>query len=213
MRVRRPADGILMQSDNGMMGRLVAGVGGAALAVSVFLTWYSLSLADVLRAGASQLPQQLSGSLSGALPPGADLTLSWSGWHGVHAIRFVLLLVGVAVLARSLAPTSTTGNRQASFLLAGGLLTTVLAAYRIASPPGALDISVGPLQFPSPAGTGMALSSLLHVHAGPWVALVGGALVMLGGGLQLERAESAPAQPVPTYTPRPASEGATERWW
>jgi hypothetical protein len=43
--------------------------------------------------------------------------------------------------------------------------------------------------------------------------LVGGALVILGGGLQLERAESAPAQPVPTYTPSPASEGATERWW
>jgi hypothetical protein len=56
-----------MAEDNRLTGRLVAGTGGVALVVSVFLAWYSLDLADVLHATASQLPAQFSDSLSNAL--------------------------------------------------------------------------------------------------------------------------------------------------
>jgi hypothetical protein len=186
-----------------LIGRVVAGAGGAALAISVFLTWYSLNFADFLRDAASQLPaqlsaqlpvQQLDSQLSGALASAGALTLRWSGWHGVHMIRFVLLFVGVAIvfnsLSRSIAPT----NRTAWLVIAGGLLAVVLAVYRITSPPSTLDLYVGSFQVPSPAGMGSLLSPFLQVQIGPWVTLIGGGLVMLGGWAQLgKRAAPHPA--------------------
>jgi hypothetical protein len=186
-----------MAKDNGLIGRLVAGAGGGALVGSVFRTWYSLNLADVLRAIGSQLPAQFSGSLSDVLAQAGGLTLTWSGWHAVHTIRFVLLLVGVAVLVSSMVPSTAPGNGRALVVLAGGLLVALLAVYRIESPPGALDISLGGLQFPSPAGTGTALSRFLHVHAGSWTALFGSALVVLGGWSQLGSGQTVLAMPVP----------------
>lgn len=96
-------------------------------------------------------------------------------------------------------------------MLAGGLLAAVLAAYRIESPPSALDISVGPFQFQSPAGTGEALSRLLHVHAGAWVALVGSALVMLGGWSQLTSGRTISAVAIPTFPIAPASKAPPGR--
>jgi hypothetical protein len=202
----------MMAEDNGLIGRLVAGAGGSALAVSVFLTWYSLNLADMVRGVAGQLPAQLSGQLSDALGSIGGLTLTWSGWQGAHTIRFVLLLVGLAVLVSSVAPTTSTGNGKALLVLAGGLVAAMLAAYRIESPPGALDISVGPFQFPSPAGSGALLSHLIHVHAGAWVALLGGALAMLGGWLQLTTGRTIPAEPMPAYPIGPASKAPPESW-
>ncbi|HWF49562.1 MAG TPA: hypothetical protein VG294_02865 [Solirubrobacteraceae bacterium] len=84
-------------------------------------------------------------------------------------------------------------------LLAGGLLAAVLAFYRLESPPGTLDISLGPIQFPSPAGAGAALSHLVRVQAGGWVAVAGGAMVMLGGWSQLGRPQAASVELTPTY--------------
>jgi hypothetical protein len=81
----------------------------------------------------------------------------------------------------------------------------VLAAYRLASPPGALDISFGGFQLPSPTGTSAALSSLLRVHAGALVALFGGALVMFGGWSQLGSRRTVPAAPIPAFPVATAS--------
>jgi hypothetical protein len=196
-----------MGEDPRLIGRLAAGAGGLLLLVSVFLTWYSLSLADVLRGLATQAPAQLSGQLSGALPSVGGLTLDWSGWHSVHTIRFVLLLLGAAVLLGSVAPPASARSRRGWFLLAAGLLAAVLAVYRIESPPSTLEISVGPLQLPMPPGTGAALSQLVSTHAGLWVALLGGALVMLGGWSQLPRAPAETAELLPTSPLAPASQG------
>jgi hypothetical protein len=187
-----------VREDNGLIGRLVAGVGGLALGVSVFLTWYSLALGDVLRGVVTRLPAQLAGQLSGAFGSVGGVTLTWSGWNAVHAIRFVLLLVGFAVLVSSLASSTAPTNRRAWLLLAVGLLTGVLTAYRIESPPGALEISFGPFQVPLPAGTGAALSRLLHVHAGAWVALLGAGLVMIGGWAQLASGQTMSSVRTPT---------------
>jgi hypothetical protein len=194
-----------MGQDNGLIGRLLAGAGGVVLVISVFLTWYSLNLADVLRAAASQLPAQLSGSLSGGLAQAGGLSLTWSGWHAVHTVRFVVLLVGIAVFVSSIAPSTPLGNRKPLLLLAGGLLVAVLAAYRIASPPGTLDISFGPFQFPAPAGTGAALSRFLQVGAGAWAALLGSALVILSGWAQLGSRRTVIAVPLPAFPVASAS--------
>jgi hypothetical protein len=117
-----------------------------------------------------------------------------------------LLLVGFAVLVSSLAPSAPTTDRKAALLLAAGLLAGILAAYRIASPPGALEISIGPFQLPLPAGTGSALSRFLHVHAGAWVALFGAGLVMIGGWAQLGSGQTVNSVPAPTYPNAPASQ-------
>jgi hypothetical protein len=124
--------------------------------------------------------------------------LSSSGWHALHTIRFVALLVGVAAPLSAMTPSTTLGNRKGLLLLASGLLVAVLTAYRIASPPGALDITFGPFQFQSPAGTGAALSPFLHVHGGAWAALFGSGLVILGGWAQLESGRTVTVAPVPT---------------
>jgi hypothetical protein len=195
-----------VREDNGVIGRLVAGVGGLALGVSVFLTWYSLNLGDVLRGVATRLPAQLAGQLSGALGSVGGLTLTWSGWNAVHTIRFVLLLIGFAVVVSSLASSTGPTNRQAWLVLAGGLLAGVLAAYRIESPPSALEISIGPFQVPLPAGTGAALSRLLHVQAGAWVALLGAGLVMIGGWAQLGSGQTVSSVRAPTYPTASASQ-------
>lgn len=171
--------------NRGLIGRVAAVIGGAALAVSVFLTWYSLSLADLLRAAAGQVPGHFSGALSAPLPAGNDLLLAWSGWRAVHAIRFVLLMVGVAALASSARSHQTPGSQPALLVLAGGLVAGALVASRIETPPSALDISLGPFDVTSPASAGAMLSQLLRVHAGAWIALAGSALIALGGGLQL----------------------------
>jgi hypothetical protein len=201
-----------MAEDNGVIGRLVAGAGGLALAVSVFLTWYSLNLADIVRGVAGQLPAPLSGQLSDVLGSIGGVTLSWSGWEGAHTIRFVLLLVGLAAVVSSLAPSTSASNRRPLVLLAGGLVAAVLAAYRIASPPGALDISVGPFQFPSPAGTATLFSHLIRVKAGAWVALLGGVLVMLGGWSQLATGRTAPAELIHDVTIQRSSKAPPGIW-
>jgi hypothetical protein len=109
------------------------------------------------------------------------------------------------VLFGSAAPSTSADNRRATLLLVGGALTVVLVAYRIASPPDALNISPIPgLQIQLP-GTGGALSRVLHVQLGAWVALFGGALVMLGGWSQLSRRQTVPAVQMPSFPVAPAS--------
>lgn len=210
MRVLQSDDSSEMAEHNSLISRLVAGAGGLALAVSVFLPWYSLNLADMVRGLAGQLPAQLSGQLSDALGSIGGLTLSWSGWQGAHTIRFVLLLVGLAVIVSSLAPT--TSKRRPLVLLAGGLVAAVLAAHRIESPPGALDISAGPFQFPPPAGTATLISHLIRVQAGAWVALLGGVVVMLGGGSQLATGRTARAEPMHDVTIQRSSQAPPGIW-
>lgn len=187
-----------MENDTGLVARLVAGAGGAALVVSVFLSWYSLSFADVLRGVASQLPPQFSGSLPVALTP--DPRLTWSGWDAVHVITLVVVCVGLFALWRSISPPSVAADHGAMVLPAGGLLAAVLVAYRIESPPQTLNISVGPFQIPSPTGTGLTLSSLLHIELGAWIALVGAVLVLLGGLLALANERAAHVQPITLAT-------------
>jgi hypothetical protein len=59
-------------------GEVIAAVGGALLAVSVFLAWYSLGNANA--------------SLNGCHGPNSSCT----GWHSLTFLRFLLLLAAAA---------------------------------------------------------------------------------------------------------------------
>jgi hypothetical protein len=200
-----------MENGNGLVGRLIVACGGVALVVSVFLAWYTLSLADVVHALASQLPAPLAGSLPSTVPADAP-TLSWSGWHAVALIRFVVLVVGFAALISAWAPQRPAGDRGALLVPAGGLLAAVLVGYRIQSPPSTLDFYLGPVALQPPAEAGGFLSSLLQVDLGAWVALGGGALVLVGGLLMLANARAVIAGGGPPLPVGPASETAPHGW-
>ncbi|HEX3874418.1 MAG TPA: hypothetical protein VHW26_09760 [Solirubrobacteraceae bacterium] len=200
-----------MGNENGMVGRLVMATGGAALVVSVFLAWYTLSLADLLRAVASQLPAALAGALPSTVAAGAP-TLSWSGWHAVHLIRFVVLVVGFAALISAWAPPRAAGDRGGLLLPAGGLLATILVGYRIQSPPSTLDLYVGPVAVHAPGGAGGFLASLLQVDLGAWVAAGGGVLVVVGGLLALADSRAVIAQSARDRSVGPASVTPPANW-
>jgi hypothetical protein len=200
-----------MDSDNGLVGRLVMATGGAALVISVFLAWYTLSLADVLHAVVSQLPAPLAGSLPTTVAADAP-SLSWSGWHAVHLIRFVVLLVGFAALIAAWAPPRRPGDRGALLVPAGGLVASVLVGYRIDSPPSTLDFYLGPVQFHAPGGASGLLSRLLQVDPGAWVAAGGGALVLVGGLLALADARAGIAEPGPALSVGQATETPPQSW-
>jgi len=198
-----------MENGSGPIARLVMGLGGAALVASLFVTWYSLSLADILHGLASQMPSGLSGQFSSAAAA-AYPTLTWSGWNAVHLIRLVVAVVGLAALLASVASPAAVGNRL--LVPAGGLFAAVLAAHRIQTPPASLGISVGPFDLQTPTGAAASISSLLRVELGGWVALTGGLLVFVGGLLALADARAAQAVASP-MAPGGPSGGATAEIW
>lgn len=200
-----------MENDSGLVGRLVMACGGAALVVSLFLSWYTLNLADVIHALASQLPAPIAGQLPSTTAADAP-SLSWSGWHAVALIRFVVLLVGLAALIGAWAPPRSAGERPTGLVSAGGLLAAVLVGYRIQSPPTTLDFYVGPVALHAPGAAGGFISSLLQVDLGAWVALGGGVLVTVGGLLTLANARAASADGRAALPVGPAADTTLQTW-
>jgi hypothetical protein len=171
--------------DHALISRLVTGAGGAALAVSVFLTWYSLNGGDLVREVTNQMPGAFSAGMVSGLQSATLFTITSSGWNAVHVIRFALLIVGLVALLSALAPDTIDRQTRGRLLLAGGLIVAALTVYRIASPPGVLGISLGPFQVQTSSTVGDLIGGALRVQAGPWVALIGSVLVMLGSWSQL----------------------------
>src|SRR5665647_1223522 len=72
-------------------GRLVAAVGGAALIVSLFLDWYSLSV--LFSAGSLPATSTASGSLGNA-----SIAVSANAWKAFHYGDIFLFAVGVLAI-------------------------------------------------------------------------------------------------------------------
>jgi hypothetical protein len=168
------------------VGRLVGAIGGVVLVFGLFRPWYSINLGPLLDRAANQLPPQLS-SLGGYFRSGAALLnqlgpININGWHAVHTIRLVVLVVGVGAVVLAIA--ELTPNRGVA-LVGGGLVAAALVGYRIGSPPWAGSVDVG---------------SLLHVESGAWISLAGSAIVILAGGIEHANER---AMTVPTWTAQP----------
>ena len=160
-------------------GLVVSAFGAVALAVAVFLPWYSLSFTASGAAYVEQVGRQLVSQFGNA-----TLQAQLGGLHGVlggavgqplvavsahqslHLLSVVLpVLAGLALLDTMLAlarPASAPAGAGASVAVLGGL-ATALVAYRMLVPP-------------TPTGGLLSLS----LREGAWFALLGSLMIVLG---------------------------------
>lgn len=144
-------------------GQLI-GIGGAiAVLVSLWLPWYSIDVTalreTVMGSGTTQLPAGWTQFLQGLLAalPGS---VTADGWTAMATADIVMVAIVSAVMAVSVAAPTLPVAAQGAAL--AGLACAIIAAAHIADVPD-----------PSP---------LFAVRMGPWVALVGGLAMLVGGG-------------------------------
>jgi hypothetical protein len=171
-----------MSDDRSQLGFLVAALGAAVLAVSVFLPWYGVSITasgaaaaqrqlstvaqqygnSTLQAGASQIGAEFS-SLAGR-----QLT-TVSAHEALKDVSVILLLLaGISLLASLLRLAGIPGLIEASgvqIAVAGGV-ATLFVLYRMVTPPGAQTNLVS-----------------LSLSWGSWLALLSAAAIVAGGFL------------------------------
>jgi hypothetical protein len=169
-----------MVDDRPQFGYLIAALGAAVLAVSVFLPWYGVSITASGAASAQQelnaVAQQYGNTTfqTGASRLGAEFgSLSGRQLGTVSAhdavkdiSRILLVLAAVALLASLLRLAGLSGVLEASggqIALVGGL-AALFVLYRIVTPPG------------SPAG----LVSV-SLSWGIWLALLSTCAIVVGG--------------------------------
>jgi hypothetical protein len=160
-------------------GLVVSAFGAVALAVAVFLPWYSLSFTAGGAAYVEQVGRQLVsefgnatlqahlGGLHGVLSGAVGQPLvAVSAHQSLHVLSVVLpVLAGLALLDTMLAlarPASAPAGAGASVAVLGGL-ATALVAYRMLVPP-------------TPSGGLLSLS----LREGAWFALLGSLMIVLG---------------------------------
>jgi hypothetical protein len=182
-----------MVDDRSPLGYLIAALGAAVLAISVFLPWYGVTITASGVASAQQelstVAQQYGNPTfqAGANQVGAQFNslagrqLTTVSAHQVlkDVSRILLLLAGVALLVSllNLAGLTEGGGGQVAVAGSGAVLFVL---YRMLSPPG--------------GGTDLVSLSLSW---GSWLALLSAAAIGAGGIL----AASTPARrhPAPSY--------------
>jgi hypothetical protein len=129
-----------MQNRSATPGHVLAAAGGAGLAASLWLPWYTIDIPQAALNSVTQLSQQF-GALGNLIRSGAALIsqlgpfhlTAWDSYKTVPAVLLVVAIIGggLAVLALS----DRAGNTAQLTALAGSV-ATALVGYRIAVPPG-----------------------------------------------------------------------------
>ena len=182
-----------MVDDRSPLGFLIAALGAAVLAISVFLPWYGVTITASGVASAKQelatVAQQYGNPTfqSGANAVGAQFDslagrqLASVSAHQVlkDVSRILLLLAAVSLLASLLRLAGLTETGGGQIALAGGL-ALLFVLFRMLSPPGAQTDLVS-----------------LSLGWGSWLALLSAAAIVAGGVL----AASSPTRrhPAPSY--------------
>jgi hypothetical protein len=188
-----------MVDDRPPLGFLIAALGAAVLAISVFLPWYAVSITASGAASAQQelatVAQQYGNTTfqTGASALGAQfsslagrqLTTVSAHQASRNISRLLLLLAGISLLASLLRLAGIAGSLEAGggqIALAGGA-AALCVLFRMLSPPGAQTDLVS-----------------LSLSWGIWLALLSAVAIVVGGVL------SAPNQtrrrPTPGYGPQ-----------
>jgi hypothetical protein len=171
-----------MGDDRSQLGFLIAALGAAVLAVSVFLPWYGVS---ITASGAASAQQQLAtvaqqyGNTTfqaGASELGAEFSslagrqlTTVSAHEALKDISVILLLLaGISLLASLLRLAGIRGLIEAGggqIAVAGGV-AALFVLYRMVTPPGAQTDLVS-----------------LSLNWGIWLALLSAAAIVVGGFL------------------------------
>jgi hypothetical protein len=143
----------------------LAALGSGGLIASLWLPWYSFRIPGAILDQAERIGQQF-GILAPLIRQGADAVrnlgaIHLTAWQVFQQVDIVLALAGAAAGAMALLAYTERASGVARLIAASGAIALGLAAYRIASPPGALD--------------------LLHPAWGAYVALAGAATMLVGG--------------------------------
>lgn len=170
-----------MVNDRRRYGLLVAALGAALLAVSVFLPWYGLAFTQYGASAAARAGQEVierfgNSSLSAyaaRLPAEASSlagrqVASLSAHEVLPNIGVILLILAGLALLDALIPLARgarLGHGAGGALVLVGLLAAILVVFRMAVPP-------------APAGSYLSLS----LGVGAWLSLLG-ALAIVAGGL------------------------------
>jgi hypothetical protein len=171
-----------MNDDRAPLGLLIAALGAAVLAISVFLPWYGVSITPYGAASAQQelatVAQQYGNASfqAGASQVGAEfnsLTGRQLATLSAHQVLkdmspMLLILAAVSLLASLLRLAGATGIREAGggqIALAGGT-AALLILYRMLAPPGAQVQLIS-----------------LSLSWGIWLALLGAVAIVVGGFL------------------------------
>jgi hypothetical protein len=170
-----------MFDDHSPLGLLIAALGAAALAISLFLPWYGVSITPSGAASAQQelatVAQQYGNATfqAGASAVGAEFSslagrqLTTVSAHDVlkDMTPMLLLLAGISLLASLLRLAGITGMLEASGaqIALAGSVAALCVLFRMLSPPGAQTNLVS-----------------LWPSWGIWLALLSAAAIV-GGGL------------------------------
>jgi hypothetical protein len=184
-----------MDGERSRYGLFVSALGAILLAVSVFLPWYGVSLTSGGAALVSHVGDQfaaqygnaslqsLTGSFHGTIAALAGRQLGAVSAHEVlKVINVVLLILAGLALFDALVPLARNasevpeGAGGAAVLL--GAVAGSLVIFRMVSPP-------------DPAGGIVTLS----LREGPWLALLGGLTMVLGGLWPRVVVPNAPSEP------------------
>ena len=133
------------------VGEAIAGVGGLALFLFMFVGWFDVDLVSI------------------QVPGGPEVTGKGETIDGWGAFGFPLdfLLFAVAVAAMAQAILRATGNPpplRGEILLAAGAFAALLILYRVIDPPNAVDVS-------RKLGVYLSLLAALATTAGAYIAL------------------------------------------
>jgi hypothetical protein len=133
------------------VGEAIAGIGGLALFLFMFVGWFDVDLVEI------QVP-------GGPEVTGVGKTID--GW-GAFGFPIDVLLFAAAVAAIAQAILRATGNEapwRGEILLAAGAFATLLVLYRVIDPPNAVDVS-------RKLGLYLSLLSALAIALGAYIAL------------------------------------------
>ncbi len=179
-----------MRDRSGAQGQALAVAGGAGLAISLWLPWYTVEIPQSALNSVTQMSQQF-GALGSLIRSGAQLIsqlgpfhlTSWQAFKTLPAVVLVNAIIGggLALLALS----DRAGNTSRLTMLAGGV-GALLVGYRIAVPPG----------------QGGFVHPAWAIYLG-----LGGALAMLAGGFLANQggSDGVTITAFPAVSPAPAT--------
>ncbi|HLY47993.1 MAG TPA: hypothetical protein VKR21_02255 [Solirubrobacteraceae bacterium] len=178
-----------MQNPRAKQGHALAVAGGAGLAISLWLPWYTVHIPQAALNSVAAMSRQF-GALGGLIRSGAQLIsqlgpfhlTAWQVFKTVPAVLLVIAIIGGGLAL--LALTDRAGDTSQLTRLAGGV-GAVLVGYRIAVPPGQ--------------------GGFVHPAWAIYLALLSSLAILAGGLLASRVGLDDPAvsgySPTPAYTP------------